>query len=127
MKRENGNEQPYIPAGIFKIRLPFIHYRFEWADYVQGLVMCAVCLSAIPILQEYLGMPFEVAMTVVILNGVLYCAHVLFGDPVVPGWVTPAIPILMLYVSEFEMGTERVQAPIAFEPKTTEVDLFKKI
>lgn len=114
-KREYGQEQPYFPMGIFKVRIPFIHYRLEVADFVQGLLMCAVCLSAIPMLQEYLGMPFEVAMTIVMLNGILYCAHVLLGDPVVPGWVTPAIPILMLYVSGYEMGVERVQALIAFE------------
>lgn len=115
MKREYGKEQPHLPAGPFKIRVPFVHYRFEVADYVQGLLMCAVCLSAIPMLQEYLGMPFEVALAVVVLNGILYCLHVFLGDPVVPGWVTPAIPLLMLYVSEFEMGPERVQALIAFE------------
>lgn len=115
IKREYGKEQPYIPAGPFKIRIPFIHYRFEWADYIQGLLMCAVCLGAIPMLQEYLGMPFEVALAVVVLNGILYCAHVFLGDPVVPGWVTPAIPLLMLYVSGFPMGPERMQALIAFE------------
>ncbi len=115
IKREYGKEQPYLPAGPFKIRIPFVHYRFEWADYIQGLLMCAVCLSAIPMLQEYLGMPFEVALAVVALNGMLYCIHVFLGDPVVPGWVTPAIPLLMLYVSGFEMGPERVQALIAFE------------
>ena len=115
MKREYGKEQPYLPAGPFKIRIPFIHYRFEIADYIQGLLMCAVCLSAIPMLQEYLGMPFEVALAVVVLNGFLYCLHVFLGDPVVPGWVTPAIPLLMLYVSGFEMGPERIQALIAFE------------
>ncbi len=115
MKREYGKEQPYLPAGPFKIRIPFIHYRFEVADYFQGLLMCAVCLSAIPMLQEYMGMPFEVAMAIVVLNGFLYCLHVFLGDPVVPGWVTPAIPLLMLYVSNFEMGAERIQALIAFE------------
>ncbi|MBB6217462.1 hypothetical protein HNQ80_003583 [Anaerosolibacter carboniphilus] len=115
LKREYGKEQPYIPAGPFKIRIPFIHYRFEWADYFQGLLMCAVCLGAIPMLQEYLGMPFEVAIAVVVLNGLLYCAHIFLGDPVIPGWVTPAIPLLMLHVSQFEMGPERLQALISFE------------
>lgn len=115
LKREYGKEQPFIPAGPFKIRLPFVHYRFEWADYFQGLLMCAVCLGAIPMLQEYLGMPFEVAIAIVVLNGLLYCTHVLLGDPVVPGWVTPAIPLLMLHVATFPMGPERVQALIAFE------------
>lgn len=115
IKREFGKEQAYIPAGPFKIRMPFIHYKFEWADYVQGLLMCAVCLGAIPMLQEYLGMPFEVAMAVVLLNGILYCAHVFLGDPVVPGWVTPAIPLLILYISSYPIGPERMQALIAFE------------
>ncbi|MBP2033774.1 hypothetical protein J2Z42_002481 [Clostridium algifaecis] len=114
-KREEGKEQPYTPAGPFKIRIPGIHYRFEVSDYIQGLLMCAVCLAAIPMLQQYLGMPFNVALAIVTLNGILYCAHVFLGDPVVPGWVTPAIPLLMLYVSTYPMGPERVQALIAFE------------
>ena len=38
-----GHEQPYIKAGPFKVRFPFIHYRFEIADYIQGLLMCARC------------------------------------------------------------------------------------
>ncbi|MBP1744831.1 MAG: hypothetical protein H6Q58_1809 [Firmicutes bacterium] len=115
MQREFGQEQPYLAAGPFKIRIPFIHYKFEIADYVQGLLMCAVCLGALPMLQEYLGMPFNVALAIVILNGILYMSHTLLGDPVVPGWVTPAIPLLILYVSQYPLGPERVQALIAFE------------
>mgnify|MGYP000574533840 CR=1 FL=1 len=45
IKREYGKKQPFIPFGPFEIRLPFIHYRFEVADYTQGLIMCAVCLG----------------------------------------------------------------------------------
>lgn len=115
MKRDFGAEQPYTPLGPFKLRIPFVHYKFAWPDYVQGLLVCAVCLSAVPMLQEYLGMPFDIAITIVILNGILYCTHVLLGDPVVPGWVTPAIPILILYVSQFEPGPDRMHALIAFE------------
>lgn len=110
-----GKEQPYIPAGPFKVRLPFIHYRFEIADYIQGLIMCAVCLGAIPMLTENLGMPFEVALAIVTLNGMLYCIHTLLGDPVVPGWITPAIPLLIAYCLTFPEGPERMQALIAFE------------
>lgn len=110
-----GKEQPYIPAGPFKLRLPFIHYRFELADYIQGLIMCAVCLGAIPILTENLGMPFEVALAIVTLNGILYCIHTLLGDPVIPGWITPAIPLLIAYCLTFPEGPERMQALIAFE------------
>lgn len=113
--RKYGEEAPHIPAGPFKIRLPFIHYRFEWPDYVQGLLMCAVDLSAIPLLVELLGMPFEVAIAIVILNGLFYLLHHLLGDPVVPGWITPAIPLIMLYCQQFPEGPERVHALIAFQ------------
>lgn len=50
-----GKEQPYIKAGPFKVRFPFVHYRFEVADFVQGLLMCAVCLGAIPLLCKIIS------------------------------------------------------------------------
>lgn len=115
VKREDGKEQPHIPLGPFHLRLPFIHYRFEAPDYIQGLMMCAVCLGIIPILQEYLGMPFEIAITIVILNGFLYLWHSHLGDPVVPGWITPAIPLLLLWLKTFPEGVPRMHALIAFE------------
>lgn len=110
-----GKEAPYIKAGPFKVRLPFIHYRFEIADYIQGLLMCAVCLGAIPLLQDNLGMPFGVALAIVVLNGFLYTWHTLLGDPVVPGWITPAIPLLIGYCLTFPQGPQRMHALIAFE------------
>ncbi|WP_347548469.1 hypothetical protein ABFG93_13100 [Pseudalkalibacillus hwajinpoensis] len=113
--RKHGEESPYIPMGPFKLRLPFIHYKFEWPDYVQGLLMCAVDLAAIPLMIELLGMPFEVALAVVLLNGIFYLTHHLLGDPVVPGWITPAIPLIMAYVSAFPEGAERVHALVAFQ------------
>lgn len=114
-QQDLGVEAPYWPVGPFKVRLPFIHYRFEVSDYMQGLLMCAVDLAAIPLMTEFLGMPFEVALAVVMLNGLLYLTHHLLGDPVVPGWITPAIPLLMAYCSQFPEGPERVHALIAFQ------------
>jgi hypothetical protein len=115
IKREYGGIQPGIPLGPLTLRIPFVHYRFEWADYIQGLLMCTVCLAIIPVLTSKLGMSFEVALAIVILNGTLYLTHVTFGDPVVPGWVTPAIPLLIAYCMTFDAGVERMQALIAFE------------
>ncbi|MBV1759014.1 MAG: hypothetical protein KMY55_14385 [Dethiosulfatibacter sp.] len=114
-KRINGEEQPYIPFGIFKIRLPFVHYKFEMPEFWQGLLLCATCLGAIPIMTDVFGLSFEVALTMVIINGVLYNLHVLLGDPVVPGWITPAIPLTLAYLRQFEMGPQRVQAMIALQ------------
>ena len=113
--RIDSEESPFIPLGPFKLRLPFIHYRFEWPDYFQGLLMCAVDLAAIPLMIELLGMPFDVALAVVLMNGLLYLTHHLLGDPVVPGWITPAIPLIMAYCMTFPEGPERVHSLVAFQ------------
>lgn len=114
-KRPHGQEPPYIPIWNFKMRFPIIHYRWEWAEYIQGLIMCAVGISIIPLLQDLLGMPFEVALAIVVLNGFLYLWHSWLGDPVIPGWVTPAIPLIVAWVATFEPGSERMHALIAFQ------------
>ena len=49
INREYGTEQPYIPLGIFKLRLPFIHYKWEWPVAIQGAILVAVALGSIPI------------------------------------------------------------------------------
>lgn len=123
-ERQYNHESPYIPLGPFKLRLPFIHYRFELPDYLQGLLMCAVDMAAIPLMMELLGMPFEVAIAVVILNGLLYLLHHLLGDPVVPGWITPAIPLLIIYVETYPEGVERVHALIAFQMMLGVLSIF---
>ncbi|WP_261870608.1 hypothetical protein [Psychrobacter sp. JCM 18901] len=69
-KRTAAGEASYYPLGPFKVRLPFLHYRFEWPDYFQGLLMCAVDLAAIPLMTELLGMPFEAALAIVMINGI---------------------------------------------------------
>ena len=120
----NKKEIDHIPFGPFKIRIPFIHYRFEWPDYFQGLLMCAVDLAAIPLIIELLGMPFEAAMAIVILNGILYLTHHLLGDPSVPGWITPAIPLIMIYVQDFDMGPDRVKALMAFQLMLGTLSIF---
>ena len=61
-------------------------------------------------------MPFEIAITIVIMNGFLYTWHAHLGDPVVPGWITPAIPLLLLWLSGYPHDTAaRMHALIAFE------------
>ncbi|MCD8370504.1 MAG: hypothetical protein LUC94_09340 [Clostridiales bacterium] len=115
MKRKEGGEQPYIPAGIFKIRIPFIHYRWEISECLQAILMCATCLGAIPVLEEVFGVPYEVAWSMVIINGFFYNMHSLLGDPVVPGWITPAMPLVTAFVTLTEQGPARVQSMIALQ------------
>lgn len=62
-----------------------------------------------------LGMPFEVALAVILINGLLYLTHHLLGAPVLPGWITPAIPLVMAYCETFPEGEERIHALISFQ------------
>lgn len=115
LKRELGSEQSSWKLGVFRVRLPFVHYRFESSEALQAILMCATCLGAIPILTSVLGIPFELAWSMVIINGLLYNMHALLGDPVVPGWITPSIPLTIAYLTQFEMGPVRIQALIALQ------------
>ncbi|WP_163932013.1 solute carrier family 23 protein [Paraferrimonas sp. SM1919] len=113
--REHGKEQPYWPFGPFKVRLPFIHYRWENADMIQGLIMFVVGLAMIPLLEKFLGMPYEAALAFTFVAGILYVLPVLLGVPLVPGWITPAIPIVLLFLKGFEPGPEAIQALFALQ------------
>lgn len=116
IRREYGAEQPHIKAGIFKIRLPFIHYAWSFPEMFQALFMCATCLGAIPVLTEVLGVSYEVALSMVIINGFFYNLHILLGDPVIPGWITPAIPLITSFLTNgYAIGPERNKALIALQ------------
>ncbi|MCB1638291.1 MAG: hypothetical protein KDI15_05545, partial [Thiothrix sp.] len=115
LQREHGQEQPYWLAGPFKIRLPFIHYRWELPEMIQGLIMFVVGLAMIPLLEKYLGMPYEAALAFTFIAGLGYILPALLGVPLVPGWITPAIPVVILYLQGFEPGPEAVKAMFALQ------------
>ena len=41
--------------------------------------------------------------------------HSLLGDPVVPGWITPTLPLTIVFLEGFPLGKERIQAMIALQ------------
>ncbi|MGD9223446.1 MAG: xanthine/uracil/vitamin C permease, partial [Desulfobacteraceae bacterium] len=114
-KRKEGQEQPYWPAGPFKIRLPFVHYRWEMVEFVQALILFVVTLAMIPLLQKYLGLPYEIALAYVFVCGIGFMMPAFLGLPLVPGWITPAIPVVLLYLSQFKPGPEAIQALVALQ------------
>ncbi len=122
--REYGGEQAYIPAGIFKIRLPGIHYKWSFPEMGQAFIMCATCLGAIPVLTEVLGVSYDLAWSMVIINGFGYCLHALLGDPVVPGWVTPAIPLVTAFLTQYQIGVQRTQTLIALQLEVAAIFIF---
>lgn len=123
-KRAHGKEQPYLPFGIFKIRVPFVHYKLEKAEFIQAFIMFVVSVSMIPLLQQSLGLPYEVAMAYVFVCGIGFMLPALLGEPVVPGWITPAIPIVILYLSNYPAGPEAIKALVALQLLVTFIFLF---
>lgn len=114
-RARKSNELPYIPLGPFQWRIPGVHYRVEYVEFFQGLILGATALSSIPYLTDYLGLPYELAWSCVILEVALYMLHGWLGDPVVPGWITPTLPFTLAFISGFEKGPQRIQAMIAVQ------------
>ena len=103
--RIDGQEQPHIKLGIFKLRIPFVHFKPEFPELLQGFLLIAIPMSSITAHQEMLGIPFELAIIMVTLNSLLYNVHVCLGDPVSAGWITPAIPLIGAWgVANFAAG-----------------------
>jgi hypothetical protein len=122
--RPDGGEQPFWKLGIFKIRLPFIHYKWSWPEAMQALIMFVTSLGMIPLLQKYLGLPYEIALTYVLVCGIGFMLPALLGDPLVPGWITPAIPVVVLFLSQFEPGPEAIRALFALQLIVAFIFLF---
>jgi len=109
--RKWGDEQKYIPLGIFKLRLPFIHYRFEFPEFVQGFILVALALAAtspiieglglVELFEGNAGLAFQVAVVIVTLNTLILMVHPTSGDPIFCGWITPAIPLTLAYLAGF--------------------------
>lgn len=99
----------------FLLRLPIIHYRLEVPELLQAILLIAVGLSAVPLLEETLGMTKEVALTVVAIAEILGVLHVTFGDPVVPGWIASALSLILVFLSGYAVGPDSVHAIIALQ------------
>lgn len=114
ISREYGEEQPYA-GGALKLRIPFVHYRVEYQDFIQGAILSCVPLGITAAMTKVLGIPIEIAVLMVVINNFLYLLHTSFGDPSVVGWITAGIPLYISFLMDFEAGPERIQALIALQ------------
>ncbi|MHC1605382.1 MAG: permease family protein, partial [Candidatus Methanofastidiosia archaeon] len=109
-EREPGEtEQPYM-GGFLRFRLPFIHYPWEWPDFIQGAILSVVPMGIIAGIQATTGVSYEIALTMVIVNNFLYLLHTSFGDPGIAGWITAGIPLYMTFVLGYATETSMVGA-----------------
>lgn len=96
--------------GPFTARLPFIHLRPEWPELVQGLVVAsATGLAIVPLYAEHFGMGFETAVALVVVQTIfITSAFMVFGDPFCPGWLTPALPLVLREAIAIESTPDRI-------------------
>ncbi|MGB3726408.1 MAG: xanthine permease [Glaciecola sp.] len=100
-KRDNGSVQPGINWGPFTMRIPLIHLRFSLTNMLQGLAVAgATGLALVPYFMALLGLSFEEAVVMAMFHSMLISfSWMFFGDPYAPGWLTPAIPFVVAFIT----------------------------
>ncbi|WP_260681638.1 xanthine permease [Aliiglaciecola sp. M165] len=100
-KRLDGEIQPGIKWGPFTMRIPFVHMRFSLPDMLQGFAVAgATGLALVPYFVALLGLSFEEAVVMAMIHSLLISfSWMFFGDPYAPGWLTPAIPFVVAFIT----------------------------
>ena len=85
-----------IAWGPFTLRIPFIHIKFRAGEFFQGMVISgATAFAAVPVAMG-LGLSFEEGVALSFVAGTLIASGpIFFGEPMAPGWITPALPIVI--------------------------------
>lgn len=136
-KRELGGVQPHIKLGPFNLRIPLIHHEWSWTEMFAALFLGVACLGSgtattmtafgldDPANIAALGLTangaFLMSLTFGVLNAICYYLPSLLGDPVVPGWITPMLPLTLNYLQGYALPdyaagqVDRVYAMIALQ------------
>ncbi|MCA9214495.1 MAG: hypothetical protein KDB27_15595 [Planctomycetales bacterium] len=118
IRRKDGDIQPGIPWGPFTLRIPLVHTGFELSEFLQGLVVAAATgLALVPVLTSAFGLTFEEAVLMSFFSATLISSGpIIFGEPFAPGWITPALPLVLGFVlapGAFLTPLEKFHAMIA--------------
>lgn len=100
-ERLSGQPQPGIKWGPFTLRIPFIHMRLSLPDLFQGFAVAgATGMALVPYFMALLGMTFEEAVVMAMIHSTLIStAWLVFGEPYAGGWLTPAVPFVVAFIT----------------------------
>ena len=100
IERTPGQVHPGIKWGIFTLRIPFVHLRPEWPEFFQGaIITTAIGFTLVPILVMNFGLSREEALAMCLIHAVLiFWSPLLYGEPFIAGWITPAVPFLFAFM-----------------------------
>ena len=107
-QRVEGQEQPHIPAGMFRIRLPFVHYRFSLPDALIGLFVAFIYFIPVSLYRSLFDLPLEQAWALIHFSLWLLLLHNHFGDYAMGGWITASLPLVMGYLGGLPEGVDRI-------------------
>lgn len=136
-KRQLGGVQPFIKVGPFNVRIPLIHHEWSWTEMAAAMFLGVACLGAgtattmstfgfdNPEIIASLGLTenaaFLMSLTFGVFNAICYYLPSLLGDPVVPGWITPALPLTLKFLEQWSLPdyaagqVDRIYAMIALQ------------
>ncbi|ADC51571.1 hypothetical protein BpOF4_17650 [Alkalihalophilus pseudofirmus OF4] len=114
-KRTYGGIQPGVKWGPFTMRLPGVHVAISWPEAIQGAFLSLATGGALaPLMMQFFEVPFEVAWSILTIQLFwVWSQTVLFGDAYAAGWITPALPLVLVFLGGVSPGSEAVQAMIA--------------
>ena len=116
LKRVDGGVQPGIKWWKFTTRIPGVHTKLSLPEIIQGGLLTTATGGVVAALtMKYFNVPFEVAWAVVIIQLVWVWAipTMLCGEPYAPGWITPALPLVMAFLGTFDVGVPAIKAMTA--------------
>ncbi len=108
-KREYGGIQPCWKIGLFRIRLPFVHFKISPPEIATGLMNACTSYGALAVLITTLGLDPEAAWALVVFETAMYTLNWLLGEPSICGWITPAMAIIVVFLESLDPGAARLQ------------------
>lgn len=126
MKRAYGAEQPALELGMFRVRIPFIHVTPTIPEAIQAVCYSVLCYGSIATIMSSTGVTEEAAFAAAWFVVLFYGLGYLAGDPAVSGWITPSIPMVLIYINGVAEA-ERIQALCALQLTLAAVFLFMGI
>ena len=130
VQREDGAVQPGLKWGMFTSRIPGIHVDFSLPEIIQGGLLSTATGGVVAALtMKFFQVPFEVAWAVVLIQlfWLWLIPTVICGEPYAPGWITPALPLVMSFLGKFEAGVPAIQAMTAVTVCLCAIFLFFSI
>ena len=118
LKRAYGGVQPCWKVGIFRIRLPFIHFKISPPEVVTGLMNACSSYGALAVLITTMQLPVDIAHALIVFETAMYTLNWVLGEPSICGWITPAMAINIAFLETIDpgvAGTARLQAMTAIE------------